>query len=239
VLICDEIDIKVKKRKLSEPPPAKNTPAAKKSVIASATSSKAVVKKEAKPPILTAVKDAKSDSSFFSAPKPKAKLPSFKKAPVSASIIKKEQPDPSVAQPSSIDPFQEVLKSMKARKDSPVVSTPPPTSTAPAPVNTTKPGKKRKSVTWAPDNQLESIKLIDRAVYDDDPMEVSSSLTCSAVRTSDSRFTWQGTHSIHSLRDLDRGEGAALHAHLFEEAIDWAEPIGKELLHHWAHATSS
>ena len=28
----------------------------------------------------------------------------------------------------------------------------------------------------------------------------------------------------HSLRDLDRGEGAALHAHLFEETIDWSEP---------------
>jgi len=23
---------------------------------------------------------------------------------------------------------------------------------------------------------------------------------------------------------LDRGEGAALHAHLFEETIDWSEP---------------
>lgn len=35
----------------------------------------------------------------------------------------------------------------------------------------------------------------------------------------------QGTHVSHSLRDLDRGEGAALHAHLFEETIDWAEPL--------------
>jgi hypothetical protein len=45
--------------------------------------------------------------------------------------------------------------------------------------------------------------------------------------SNDSRFTEQGTHPTHSLRDLDRGEGAALHAHLFEEAIDWAEPIRK------------
>ena len=28
----------------------------------------------------------------------------------------------------------------------------------------------------------------------------------------------------HSIQELDRGEGAALHAHLFEEAIDWFEP---------------
>ncbi|KZP21743.1 hypothetical protein FIBSPDRAFT_714347, partial [Athelia psychrophila] len=26
------------------------------------------------------------------------------------------------------------------------------------------------------------------------------------------------------IQDLERGEGAALHAHLFEEAIDWTEP---------------
>lgn len=32
----------------------------------------------------------------------------------------------------------------------------------------------------------------------------------------------------HSLRDLDRGEGAALHAHLFEETVDWSEPIRKQ-----------
>lgn len=31
----------------------------------------------------------------------------------------------------------------------------------------------------------------------------------------------------HSLRDLDRGEGAALHAHLFEETVDWLEPSSK------------
>jgi protein phosphatase 1 regulatory subunit 10 len=31
----------------------------------------------------------------------------------------------------------------------------------------------------------------------------------------------------HSIQELDRGEGAALHAHLFEEAIDWSEPLRK------------
>lgn len=130
------------------------------------------MKKEMKP-VVTAVKDAKSDSSFFSAPKPKPKLPSFKKAPPPV----KREPDPNVAQPSSIDPFQEVLKSMaKTRKESPVVSTPPPVppSTAPAvPSGLTKSGKKKKSVTWAPDGQLESIRLIEKAIYDDDPADVS------------------------------------------------------------------
>jgi hypothetical protein len=39
----------------------------------------------------------------------------------------------------------------------------------------------------------------------------------------------QGVHTTHSLRDLDRGEGAALHAHLFEEVIDWSEPIREQM----------
>ena len=37
----------------------------------------------------------------------------------------------------------------------------------------------------------------------------------------------QGMHTSHNIRDLDRDEGAALHAHLFEEQIDWTEPLRK------------
>lgn len=127
------------------------------------------MKKEAKPVSLP-VKDSRSDSSFFSAPKPKPKLPSFKKAAVN---VKKE--DMNVAQPSSIDPFQEALKSMgKGRKASPAVSTPPPIPAASTPPAGNTIGKaKRKSVSWAPEGQLESIRLIERAVYDDDPVDVS------------------------------------------------------------------
>jgi len=77
------------------------------------------------------------------------------------------------------------------------------------PTTPPKSGKKRKSVTWAPDGQLESIRLIERAVYDDDPAP--------------------GMQHLQSFRDLERGEGAALHAHLFEEAIDWAEPLPLEI----------
>ncbi|KAL0949070.1 hypothetical protein HGRIS_009166 [Hohenbuehelia grisea] len=192
----------VKKRK-PEAPPQKGLPPTKKPAVGTAQSSKPVtVKKEAKP-VVTAVKDAKSDSSFFSAPKPKPKLPSFKKAPP-APVVKKE-PGLNVAQPSSIDPFQEALKFMaKSRKDSPAVATPPPASeTPPQASGPNKAIKKRKSVTWAPDSQLESVLLIEKAVYDDDPVD--------------------GSHGLHTLRELDRGEGAALHAHLFEEAIDWYE----------------
>jgi hypothetical protein len=126
------------------------------------------VKRETRP--ITAVKDARSDSSFFSAPKPKAKLPSFKKAPAPV----KREPDLNVAQPSSIDPFQEALKSMgKGRRDSPVTATPPPASMSITPPLMNSGRAKRKTVTWAPDGQLESIRLIERAVYDDDPVDVS------------------------------------------------------------------
>ena len=130
------------------------------------------MKKELKA-VVTSVKDAKSDSSFFSAPKPKPKLPTFKKA--SGPVVKKE-PVTNIAQPSSIDPFQEVLKSMaKSRKESPAQSTPPPIATSKSPPSTvglTKSGKKKKFVSWASEDQLESIRFIERAIYDDDPIDV-------------------------------------------------------------------
>lgn len=166
------IDSKLKKRKPSEPP-AKPQPPQKKQALASSTMTvkPAVAKDKAKPIVsVTAVKDAKSDPSFFSTPKPKPRLPSFKKAPVPVPVKKGE----NVAQPSSVDPFQEVLKTMKTRRESPAVSTPPPIYTASQTNSLPKNSKKKKSVTWAPDTQLESVRLIERAVYDDDPREVCS-----------------------------------------------------------------
>ena len=136
-----------------------------------------IVKKEGKPTATTAVKESKSDSSFFSAPKQKPKLPSFKKAPVgtTAPAVTKKEPLANVAQPSSTDAFQEALKDMRARKPSPSApSTSSNNALASSSVLTgAKPLKKKKSVTWAPDGQLELVKLIERAVYDDDPVDVS------------------------------------------------------------------
>ncbi|KAJ4472048.1 hypothetical protein J3R30DRAFT_3659981 [Lentinula aciculospora] len=213
-------DVKPKKRKLEAP--IKAPTLSKKPAVGSAMSTKPIaVKKEAvssKPP---PIKDAKSDSSFFSAPKAKPKLPSFKKAPLPASGNSftsgagKKELDHNIAQPSSIDPFQEVLKSMaKGRRGSPATgasasATPPPagTPTFAGQSGLTKLGKKKKSVTWAPDGSLEAIKFIEPAVYDDEPVD--------------------GIHL--NLRDLDRGEGAALHAHLFEETVDWFEPLPIEI----------
>ncbi|KDR74518.1 hypothetical protein GALMADRAFT_157714 [Galerina marginata CBS 339.88] len=228
-------DPKTKKRKLNDPATARpSSLSVKKAAVGSASSTKPIVVKK-EPSLISlsalskhtapAVKDAKADSSFFSAPKPKAKLPSFKKAPPVQ--VKKED----FALPSSFDPFQEALKSMKvaARRDSPAVSTPPHMSSAASSADSqagtgagtglVKNGRKRKSVTWATESQLVSIKLIERAVYDDDPVDVSPFSFSSVV----------GTHIGHSIRDLDRGEGAAMHAHLFEEATDWTEPILVEM----------
>lgn len=194
-------DTKTKKRKPLEPPP-KPGPPMKKTAVTSVTTKTTITTTKT-----GAVKDAKSDSSFFSAPKPKPKLPSFKKA---ATPVKRE-PEANIAQPSSLDPFQEALKSMaKSRRESPSVTPTPPQSTPSMPATTatvtaglTRTVKKKKSVSWAPDGRLEQIKLIERAVYDDDPVD--------------------GT-TIHNIRDLDRDEGAAMHAQLFEELIDWSEP---------------
>jgi protein phosphatase 1 regulatory subunit 10 len=194
-----------------------------------------VVKKETRS-IAPPVKDAKADSSFFSAPKPKSKLPTFKKAAV-VGLIKKEDMSansPSnVAQPSNFDPFQEALKAMKvARRDSPAVSTPPPQSSSSADSNDAQNSsttlKKKKSVTWAPDGKLESIKLIERAVYDDDTEVRSFSFSCPCSSFTHARIRFvQVKYGKHSFRDLDREEGAALHARLFEEAIDWYDPFSK------------
>lgn len=206
----DSEDPKGKKRK-AEPSSSKVTPPLKKAAVAATTTSTktASVKKEVKT-VVREVKDAKSDSSFFSAPKPKPKLPSFKKAPPTS--VKKE-PDPNVAQPSSINPFEEALKLMaKSRKDSPATSTPPPAAiSVPPPVSTSVnvSGKQKKTVTWAPEGKLEMVKFIERAIYDDDPAD--------------------GMPSTHNIRDLDRDEGAALHAHLFEEQIEWLEPSPIEM----------
>ena len=133
------------------------------------------MKKEVKPAgkETKEVKDAKSDSSFFSTPKPKPKLPSFKKAP--APVVKKE-PGTNVAQPSSVDVFQEALKSMapKTRRDSPMAMTPPISTAANTTTLISKPNKKGKTVSWAPEGQLEMVRIIERAIYDDDPAEVRS-----------------------------------------------------------------
>ena len=63
----------------------------------------------------------------------------------------------------------------KARKDSPVAtSTPPPVAVrSPVATGLTKLGKKKKSVTWPSDERLASIRWIEKAVYDDDPVDVS------------------------------------------------------------------
>ncbi|KAJ6543943.1 hypothetical protein B0H19DRAFT_1169070 [Mycena capillaripes] len=218
-------DPKSKKRKLADPP-ARALPPLKKAATGSA---RPIVKKEspaasskaAAPP----VKDAKSDSSFFSAPKPKPKLPSFKKAPPPPAV--KKEDGTNVAQPSAIDPFQEVLKSMKTRKGSPLagVSTGSPhgsasgsagpeagPSSASSAPGYTRLGKRKKTVTWAPEGKLESIRLIERAIYGDE-------------NNPDGGVSYMST----SVRDLDRSEGAALHMHLFEETVDWSEPLPIEM----------
>lgn len=68
----------------------------------------------------------------------------------------------------------------KARKESPAYSTPPPMTASKSPPSTiglTKSGKKKKSVSWASEDQLESIRYIEKAIYDDDPTEVSASFS--------------------------------------------------------------
>ncbi|EJD54104.1 hypothetical protein AURDEDRAFT_110720 [Auricularia subglabra TFB-10046 SS5] len=209
-----EADTRGRKRKLTEAGAARDAPPAKKAAIASSTA-KVIVKKETKAGTTsTTVVSAKSDSSFFSAPKAKPKLPNFKKAPTastSATAGMSVKPEPTVAQPMSIDPFQDAMKSLnRGRFGSPAQSgTPPSTSVAAASSSLPDANKKKKRVVFAPEHELRKIKYIERAVYDDDPAD--------------------GAGTGHNVRDLDRAEGAAMHKYVFEELIDWYEPYVVDL----------
>jgi protein phosphatase 1 regulatory subunit 10 len=141
--------------------------------------------------------------------------------------------------PSAVDPFAEIVKAMKLKKE--------PLSNSPANVPTASgngakgvasggivggKGGRRKNVTWAPGEGLVQIKYIERAVYDDDMKDVrqrsvAPSIGLKAKETVEPNLLEQGTHGT-SLRDLDRGEGAALHQQGLEEAIDWSEPQGEQ-----------
>ncbi|KZV79189.1 hypothetical protein EXIGLDRAFT_846775 [Exidia glandulosa HHB12029] len=194
-----------RKRKLTATGASRDAPTAKKAATAVASNGK-VVKKENKAGSSSS-SGAKSDSSFFSAPKAKPKLPSFKKAPaatvVTAAGVK--QQETNVAQPMSIDPFQEAMKSLnKNRFGSPAQSATPP-NTAAVSGSVTEPNvKPKKRVHFPPDHELVKTKMIERAVYEDDPAD--------------------NGHGAHNVRDYDRAEGAAMHQSLFQELIDWFEP---------------
>ncbi|KAI4521929.1 hypothetical protein K525DRAFT_200017 [Schizophyllum commune Loenen D] len=193
------------KRKPTEPPPAKPAPT-KKQAVASSVAKPTSVKRDSLSGTSTtkSAAAAKADTGFFSAPKAKPKLPSFKKSTTSApaEVKKPAVVDAGVAQPSSVDPFKELISQTK--RGSPAVSTPQVNAAPKANEAGAKGGKKKKSVTWAPDGKLESIRLIEKAVYDDDGTSPHP--------------------QHHDLRDFDRGEGAAL-KHLFEEVVDWFEPV--------------
>ncbi|KAF8334960.1 uncharacterized protein EI90DRAFT_3049046 [Cantharellus anzutake] len=234
-----------KKRKAVEAPTVKTPPMKKPTpqTTSAATTTTTLVKKEpgvkTEPGVstTTTTKAAKTDNSFFSAPKKKP-LPTFKKVP------KKEEgtTSPGVAQPSNVDPFQEALKALTAKGtpavkmdptqpasgasgsgstsgtgaekiDSPMsVDTPPTTLNMNNVAGSMQSlfGKRKKSVTFPTDDKLESIRWITRAEYGDDASEPM--------------------HSLNGVKALDRDEGRALHGHLFQEAIDWYEPTLIEIL---------
>lgn len=164
---------------------------------AGAAGSARAVKVKKEKVVVTAVKDAKADASFFSAPKPKPRLPSFKKAPLPPAGSSANGTganggaESNVAQPSNENPFQQALKEMSKGRassgtgasssatsahsvstSSGAVSSTGAASTSTNALESAKSVKKRKSVTWAADGQLEQVKLIEKAEYDDEPSEV-------------------------------------------------------------------
>ncbi|KAF8681259.1 SNF2 family N-terminal domain [Rhizoctonia solani] len=211
-------DMRGVKRK-SETPPTKSGAPAKRAAITPTPSPAALVaqrliaqkkekEKETRAAAGTVTKETKSDSSFFTDTKPKPApvkrvLPSFTKKSAST-------PASDVAQPSSHNTFEEALAHLGVKPKAGTPTAPEAMegvahSASRAPSISLEPNKKRKRVTFKPEEHLVEVRWIEKAIYDDDPDAF-------------------GTH--HSVRDLDRDEGAAMHKQLvFEELIDWTEPI--------------
>lgn len=216
-----EADARGVKRKSEAPPvktaaPAKRatpptttapTPSPAAAAAARLLAAKREKEKEARAAGSTVTKETKSDSSFFTDTKPKP-------APVKRvlpSFTKKTAPPPGsdVAQPSSRNTFEEALAHMgvKPKQGTPTTPSAPDAmeDVKPATFRPQDPSKKRKRVTFKSEEHLVEIRWIEKAIYDDD-MDAF------------------GAH--HSVRDLDRDEGAAMHKHMvFEELIDWSEPM--------------
>ena len=171
---------------MTEAGATRDAPAPKKQATAAGSAKPGVVavKKETTPipkassSSAAVINAAKSDSSFFSAPKAKPKLPSFKKAmtaPTANAAALSKQND--VAQPMSLNPFADALKSLdKSRLGTPplasgaqVASAPANHTIASASEPSVSSSNKKKRVSFAPDNQLVSVRWIERAVYDQDP----------------------------------------------------------------------
>ena len=178
------------------------------------------------------VKDVKADASFFSA-KPKQKLPSFRRIPKPVEPAPTQvntAPVSDVAQPMDWDPFADALKSV--RKGSPNVKSqsqpstnsmevdprvdgkePSTSGSGPVAVSA-KTGKPKKIVRFAGEGELEKVKWIERAVYEDDG-------------------SGSGPYGVHgrSLADLQREEGSLLR-HKMLEQVDWVTP--SPIVNHWA-----
>ncbi|KAI0047045.1 hypothetical protein FA95DRAFT_1679349 [Auriscalpium vulgare] len=78
-----------------------------------------------------------------------------------------------IVQPSAVD--QAFTDMAQAWQSSPAAAPTLPTASrcAPGAVGLLKLGKKKKSVTWPADSDLEQVKLIDKAIYVDDPIDVT------------------------------------------------------------------
>ena len=187
-----DVDSNGKKRKAGDAATSKAPPAKRAAAAAGNGAAKKEPGRTTKAEATGGAAAAKSDSSFFSAPKKKV-LPSFKK--VASTAAKAD-----VSQPSNIDPFQEALNAMtkgagaaanatsstSAGKSSIVAGTNGASSSSDGMMldgttsyngvsSSTKPSdplKRKKSVVFASDDQLEAIRWIERAEYDDEEDEV-------------------------------------------------------------------
>jgi protein phosphatase 1 regulatory subunit 10 len=171
----------------------------------------------ASPPPQT-VPSAKPHNFLNSANKP---LPGFTKRKAAAQAEASSNVSPA------IDPFSEAMKHLGKAKTPPVVAS----GTVAAATTSSVPNqfKKRKRVSWAPDGELEKIKVVERISYGDEDTEVAKLHLVLWIKMSELTVKFQGGHT---LREMEMGEGAALHLHAVDlsEEIEWYTPTGSSFL---------
>ncbi|GAA5839546.1 hypothetical protein JCM3766R1_003575 [Sporobolomyces carnicolor] len=194
--------------------------------------------KKAKTATGTATNSAASTTTAKKAP---TTFPPVSTNKVTANLSFKKKADP-VTPPTTMNAMRAALAKVKKTDGSSAASsgaskpttggtdvTPTATSTATTGASTAthggtellgKNGKPKKSVRWKPDEELEAIKYIKKAIYDDDETGGDFGLRLG-----------EGEEAEENFREMEQQEGLSLTLHLeedeeMEEEIDWYEPFG-------------
>ncbi|GAA5893391.1 uncharacterized protein JCM6883_007651 [Sporobolomyces salmoneus] len=161
-------------------------------------------------------------STTMTTKKPPTSFPPVATTKLTANLNFKKKPE-ATNPPSTMNAMRAALAQVKKPDPPPPPPPAPAPSTGTAGTTTTrdevnKNGKRKKSVRWAPDDMLEAIKYIEKAIYGDEA-EGQTGLGLG-----------EGEEAEENFREMEQQEGLSLSMHLdedddMEEEIDWYEPI--------------